>query len=210
MELILYGRIIGKKVYSSIFRRGFVSFGPLHLFRQFRFAQFAFVRLVSLTLFLVLVYHRCPKLTLRVCYFFTRGSVSRYKQSLRLCMRTGLWCSRFRDSWAPLNWESAKTKVKRGQSGERRGGGACNHFFKRPVPVYQLLVYPLIGQIWQIISTLSKRVVPVSQKDSVLNECLRDFPLIGALRKEQKACLVNLARGKNGFAILPSGFGLAW
>ena len=44
---------------------------------------------------------------------------------------------------------------------------------------------------------------------SVLNECLRDFPHIGALRKEQKTCLVNLARGKNVFGILPTGFGLA-
>ena len=38
---------------------------------------------------------------------------------------------------------------------------------ERPVPVYQLLVYPLIGQIWQIISTLSKRVVPVTQKEGM-------------------------------------------
>ena len=47
-----------------------------------------------------------------------------------------------------LNWESAKAKVKREVTGKRRGGEACNHFFKRPVPVYQLQVYPLIGQIW--------------------------------------------------------------
>ena len=88
---------------------------------------------------------------------------------------------------------------------ERRVGGACNHFFKRPVPVYQLLVYPLIGQIWQIISTLSKRVVPVTQKDGVrrpraLNKRIHDkfgvermctrFPThTGALRKEQKPAL---------------------
>ena len=65
------------------------------------------------------------------------------------------------------NWESANTKIKQEKTGESGGGGACNHFFKRPVPVYQLLVYPLIGQIWQIISTLSKRVVPVTQKDGV-------------------------------------------
>ena len=31
---------------------------------------------------------------------------------------------------------------------------------------------------------------------SVLNECLRDLPHIGALRNEQKTCLVNLAREK--------------
>ena len=67
----------------------------------------------------------------------------------------------------PLYWESANTKIKREETGERGGGGACNHFFKRPVPVYQLLVYPLIGQIWQIISTLSKRVVSVTQRDGV-------------------------------------------
>ena len=39
-----------------------------------------FVRFVWLTLFRFLVYHR-------EINFFTRESVSRYKQSLRLCMR---------------------------------------------------------------------------------------------------------------------------
>ena len=67
----------------------------------------------------------------------------------------------------PLNWESANTKIKRGETGESRGGGACNHFFKQPVPVYQFLVYPLIGHIWQIVSILSKQVVLVTQKDGV-------------------------------------------
>ena len=124
------------------------------------------------------------------------------------------------------NWESANTKIKLEETGESGGGGACNHFFKRPVPVYQLLVYPLIGQIWQIISTLSKRVVPVTQRElacgvhgreiedstitSVLNECLLYFQHMGALRKEQKTCLVNLVRGKDVFVILPTDFGLAW
>ena len=46
-------------------------------------------------------------------------------------------------------------------------------------------------------------------KTSALNECLRDFLHIGALRKEQKSCLVNLARGKDVFVILPTGFVLA-
>ena len=44
---------------------------------------------------------------------------------------------------------------------------------------------------------------------SVLNECLRDFQHMGALKKEQKTCLVNLARGKDVFVILPTGFGIA-
>ena len=39
-----------------------------------------------------------------------------------------------------------------------------------------------------------------------LNKCLQDFLHIGALRKEQKTCLVNLAHGKDVFAILPTGF----
>ena len=54
-------------------------------------------------------------------------------------------------------------KIKRKETGERKGNGACNHFFKRLVPVYQLMIYPLIGQIWQVISTLSKWVVPATQ-----------------------------------------------
>ena len=58
-------------------------------------------------------------------------------------------------------------KVGGAKKRKRKGERACNHFFKRPVPVYQLLVYPFIGQIWQIISTVSKRVVPLTQKDGV-------------------------------------------
>ena len=44
---------------------------------------------------------------------------------------------------------------------------------------------------------------------SVLNEFLRDFPHMGALKKEQKTCLVNLAHGKDVFVILPTVFGIA-
>ena len=44
---------------------------------------------------------------------------------------------------------------------------------------------------------------------SVLNKCLRDFQHMGALKKEQKTCLVNWARGKDVFVILPTGFGIA-
>ena len=42
---------------------------------------------------------------------------------------------------------------------------------------------------------------------TALKEYLRDFPDIKKLRKEQKICLVNLARGKDVFAILTTGFG---
>ena len=43
--------------------------------------------------------------------------------------------------------------------------------------------------------------------NSILENCLRDFPQVKVLRKEQKACFPNLARGKDVFAILPTGFG---
>ena len=36
---------------------------------------------------------------------------------------------------------------------------------------------------------------------------LCDLPNIRALRKQQETCLVNLTRGKDVFAILPTGFG---
>ena len=41
------------------------------------------------------------------------------------------------------------------------------------------------------------REIEESTITSVLDECLPDFPHMGALRKEQKTCLVNLARGKD-------------
>ena len=53
------------------------------------------------------------------------------------------------------------------------------------------------------------REIEESTITSVLNKCLRDFPHIGALRKERKTCLVSLARGKDVFVILPTGFGLS-
>ena len=42
---------------------------------------------------------------------------------------------------------------------------------------------------------------------TALKECLGNFPYIKELTKEQKTFLVNLARGKDIFAILPTGFG---
>ena len=141
-----------------------------------------------------------------------------------------LACSRLPDSRA-RGIEKARTRKKKNgrKLGRGGGGGACNHFFKRPVPVYQLLVYSLIGQIWQVISTLSKRVVPVTILSlrkmacgvhsreineatitSTLNECLKDFPHIESLRKEQKPCLVNLARGKDVLQSCRPGLAKAW
>ena len=65
------------------------------------------------------------------------------------------------------NRVAAELRRRKHENKTGGGDGACNNFFKRPVQVYQLLVYPLIGQFWQITSTLSKRVVPVTQRDGV-------------------------------------------
>ena len=46
-----------------------------------------------------------------------------------------------------------------------------------------------------------------SELISMLDDCLQDFPNIQTLGKEQQLCLVNLARGKDIFAILLTGFG---
>ena len=91
------------------------------------------------------------------------------------------------------------------------------------MPVYQLPVYPLIGQFSQFthhmkdIAKESKRVKMAcvsharrfdeTEFNAVLDNCLRDFPRVKVLRKEQKARLLNLARGKDVFSILPTGFG---
>ena len=44
--------------------------------------------------------------------------------------------------------ESARGRKRGGNEGEKKRGrrGACNHFLKHLMPVYQLPVYPLIGQ----------------------------------------------------------------
>ena len=54
---------------------------------------------------------------------------------------------------------SVKKKCeKRTGTGERQGGEACTH----PVPVYQLLIYPLIGQLCQLTSSPSSVVISLS------------------------------------------------
>ena len=59
----------------------------------------------------------------------------------------------------------------------------------------------------------------VNQKDGerglaelcfILDDCLQHFPEIQTLRKKQEICLVNLARGKDVFATLPTGFGMEY
>ena len=58
-----------------------------------------------------------------------------------------------------------------------------------------------------MVSVACARDLEEAELTSILDNCLQDFPNIRALRKEQQICLVNLARGKDVFAILPTGFG---
>ena len=56
-------------------------------------------------------------------------------------------------------------------------------------------------------SAIHARDLEEGELCKILDGCLLDFPNIQALREEQETCLVNLARGKDVFAILPTGFG---
>ena len=52
------------------------------------------------------------------------------------------------------------SEEKRGRvGGGRSGTRVCKTFFNGPVLVYQFLVYPLIGQFLQFLSTPAKRVI---------------------------------------------------
>ena len=65
---------------------------------------------------------------------------------------------------------------------------------------------PHILSIRKIASAACASVFKESELISILDDCLQDSPNIQALRKEQQLCLVNLASGKDVFAILPTGF----
>ena len=56
---------------------------------------------------------------------------------------------------ALCQWRIEKAGGRRVGSGREKGEvrRACKHCFKNLIPVYQLLVYPLIGYFWQFIST---------------------------------------------------------
>ena len=92
---------------------------------------------------------------------------------------------------------------KRGGNGgekKRERRGACNHFLKHLMPVYQLPVYLLIGQFdgLHIIRKISRKNLKESkwrvshvrgfdEFNAALENCLRDFPQVKVLRKEQIA-----------------------
>ena len=70
-----------------------------------------------------------------------------------------------------------------------------------------LLRLPYILSIRKIASVACSIDFEESELISILDDCLLEFPNIQVLRKKQQVCLVNLAHGKDLFAILPTGFG---
>ena len=68
--------------------------------------------------------------------------ISHQKCSVSTVARS-LACSRLQDGWVSEIWESVNMRIKQKETGERKGGGACNHFFK----VSSTLTHPpvLIG-----------------------------------------------------------------
>ena len=45
------------------------------------------------------------------------------------------------------------------RAGETQSSGAYKWSFQYLIPVYQLLVYPMIGQLWQFTSTLTSIII---------------------------------------------------
>ena len=70
----------------------------------------------------------------------------------------------------------ALEKLNRAKKKKGKGGGgsngrrACKTFFNGPVLVFQLLVYPLIGQFCQFLSTSAKRVICVNHDNQYYPE----------------------------------------
>ena len=118
-------------------------------------------------------------------------------------------------------------KIKREETGQRKGDGICYHFFKRLVLVYT----SSWNTLWlvgfdRLYQHFSMRAVSVSQRDGVQRPrawnrgiqdnsyvqrtYLRDFLHIAALRQEQQTCLENLLLGKDVFATCRPALAKAW
>ena len=77
-------------------------------------------------------------------------------------------CSRLLERGAK---ESARGRKRGGNGGEkkRERRGACNHFLKHLMPVYQLPVYLLIGQFDS--SHITRKISPKNLKESKWRVC---------------------------------------
>ena len=61
--------------------------------------------------------------------------------------------------------------------------------------------------IRKTVNAKRARDIDESTLSTAPEDCLRNFPNLKEIRKEQKTCLLNLARRKDVFAILTTGFG---
>ena len=96
--------------------------------------------------------------------------------------------------------------------GSRRGGRACKHLFNFFIPVYQLLVYPLIGQFWQFTSTLRHYFdsrAEHERKRSTLSPSVLKNSQTYKPSDSSKSCVCStlISRKNDPFAMPPTGFG---
>ena len=61
--------------------------------------------------------------------------------------------------------------------------------------------------IRKMVTAKRARDIDESTLSTTPEDCLRNFLNLKETRKKQKTCLLNLARGKDVFAILTTGFG---
>ena len=107
-----------------------------------------------------------------------------------------------------------------GDWGERCGN-ACKNFWQKCVPVYQILVYPLIGWFWQFLSTVERlrsqremryggddRLYVPSRRIRTRNKHSAEWlsKREGKTRRAKK-CLKHIVGRIDVFAILPTGLG---
>jgi len=59
----------------------------------------------------------------------------------------------------------------------------------------------------KMVTAKRARDIDESTLSTTPEDCLRNFLNLKEIRKEQKTCLINLARQKDVFAILTTGFG---
>ena len=126
-------------------------------------------------------------------------------------------CSRLQDSGENGSKKSAKNS---GRTEEREWGGACKHCFKYLIPVYQLLIYPLIGLFLTVYFNTSiihlASLALNKHREQISRAWFQwiEFSIIVSKISETlmrviwaKSGLHNLTRRKDVFAMLPTGLG---
>ena len=126
-------------------------------------------------------------------------------------------CSWLQDSGENRSKKSAKSSAR---TEERERGGACEHCFKYLIPVYQLLVYPLIGLFLTVHFNTSiihwASLALNKHREQISRAWFQsiEFSIIVSKISQTlmrviwaKSGLHNLTRRKDVFAMLPIGLG---